>query len=369
MKRIYALLTFMLFIFLTSTVYATTYTVKDGDTLHGISKKLGVSISALKEANNLQSDKLRTGTKLKINVSNKKPVKKKGENIEANGEQYHAVKKGDTLKKIAKKYSISVKELKQINNLRTNGLRVSQKLLVKNLEPKTHVVKKGDTIWKISKRYDVSIEDIKELNDLKGNSLKEGQRLLLARKKETEEDASPSATYDKKKTPVIVSAKIQEVKELSTSNELSDLDIKERLVLFAKKMLHLPYKFGGNGIAALDCSSYVQKVYSIIGINLPRSAREQFKIGDAVNKEELSVGDLVFFRTYASFPSHVGIYLGNNLFIHASSKSKIVTIDSLETPYYFKRFIGAKRLLPEDSAEILEISVKEHLNPQLIEMK
>ena len=369
MKRMYILLIFVCVIFMASTVYATTYTVKDCDTLQRISKKFGVSVSDLKEANNLQSDKLRTGSKLKINFSNKKSAKKKSENIEANGEQYHTVKKGETLKKIAKKHSISVKELKQINNLRTNDVKISQKLLIKNPEPKTHVVKRGDTIWKISKRYDVSIEEIKELNALKGNSLREGQRLLLTRKKTTEDDTVPSATYDRKKTPVIVSAKIQEVKVLSTSDELSELGIKERLVLFAKKMLHLPYKFGGNGIGALDCSSYVQKVYSIIGINLPRSAREQFKIGDPVNKEELSVGDLVFFRTYASFPSHVGIYLGNNLFIHASSKSKLVTIDSLETPYYFKRFIGAKRLLQEDSAEGLEISAKEHVTPQLIEIK
>ena len=117
-------------------------------------------------------------------------------------------------------------------------------------------------------------------------------------------------------------------------------------------MLHFPYKFGGNSAFGIDCSAYVQKVYSMIGINLPRSAREQFMIGKEINKEDLSVGDLVFFRTYASFPSHVGIYLGNNLFIHASSKSKRVTIDSLEAPYYLKRFVGAKRLISDDDLDI-----------------
>jgi peptidoglycan endopeptidase LytE len=69
------------------------------------------------------------------------------------------------------------------------------------------------------------------------------------------------------------------------------------------------------------------------------------------------MGDLVFFKTYASFPSHVGIYLGNNLFIHASSRSRKVTIDSLETPYYFKRFIGAKRFI--ELKDIQEDSQKE----------
>ena len=122
-----------------------------------------------------------------------------------------------------------------------------------------------------------------------------------------------------------------------------------KIVLFAKKMLDIPYRFGGNSLFGIDCSGYVKKVYSLIGINLPRSAREQFTEGKSVETEELNIGDLVFFKTYASFPSHVGIYLGNNLFIHASSRSKKVTIDSLDTPYYFKRFIGAKRVIQDNN--------------------
>lgn len=136
-----------------------------------------------------------------------------------------------------------------------------------------------------------------------------------------------------------------ETEAASPSRELSDMSMQERLVLFAKKLLDIPYRFGGNSLLGIDCSAYVQKVYNVIGVSLPRSAREQFTEGDPVDMEELSIGDLVFFKTYASFPSHVGIYLGNSLFIHASSRSKKVTIDSLDTPYYFKRFIGAKRVI------------------------
>jgi len=61
------------------------------------------------------------------------------------------------------------------------------------------------------------------------------------------------------------------------------------------------------------------------------------------------MGSLVFFRTYAKFPSHVGIYLGDNRFVHASSREKKVTVDSLDTPYYVKCYIGAKRLLFEEN--------------------
>jgi cell wall-associated NlpC family hydrolase len=99
----------------------------------------------------------------------------------------------------------------------------------------------------------------------------------------------------------------------------------------------------------IDCSAFVQKVYRFVDINLPRSAREQYVEGNPVNRKELSVGDLVFFRTYASFPSHVGIYLGDDLFIHASSAKRKVSIDSLDTPYYLKRFIGAKRILKSNN--------------------
>jgi cell wall-associated NlpC family hydrolase len=68
-----------------------------------------------------------------------------------------------------------------------------------------------------------------------------------------------------------------------------------------------------------------------------------------VAKSDLSPGDLVFFRTYAKYPSHVGIYLGDNRFVHASSRDKKVTVESLDTPYYVKRYIGAKRLLFEQN--------------------
>ncbi|TFG36080.1 MAG: NlpC/P60 family protein, partial [Nitrospirales bacterium] len=135
-----------------------------------------------------------------------------------------------------------------------------------------------------------------------------------------------------------------ETEAASPSHELSDMGMQERLVLFAKKLLDIPYRFGGNSLLGIDCSAYVQKVYNVIGVSLPRSAREQFTEGDPVDKEELSIGDLVFFKTYASFPSHVGIYLGNSLFIHASSRSKKVTINSLETPYYLNGLLAQKGL-------------------------
>ncbi|MCE5313295.1 MAG: LysM peptidoglycan-binding domain-containing protein [Nitrospiraceae bacterium] len=288
----------------------------------------------------------------------------------------YTVKKGDTLNKISRQFQVSLTSIKNANKLDADSIQPGMKLVIPKKDSDTkaqksssvksasassenspaakyHIVKKGDTLNRISKKYSVSVDDIKHLNNLKAAKLKTGQKLLIVPAPEKEapvvSDDGKMLIYEKASSPVITSAKIQEAKEFLKSEEITDLSIRERLTLFAKKMLHIPYKFGGTGNAGLDCSSYVQNVYTTAaGLSLPRSAREQYKVGEPVDKNSLSVGDLVFFRTYASFPSHVGIYLGNNLFIHASSKSKKIVINSLDTPYYLKRYIGARKLLIEE---------------------
>jgi len=341
----------------------TTYTVKKGDSLHKLSKTFKVDVDKIKEANGIESDRLTPG--MKITVPTKEASRKKHREIskslaprsgadkgQAAAEEndtrdglYHIVKKGDSLGSISKKYAISVSELRELNSIKKSGrLKTGQQLIVKKTGPRTYTVKKGDTMLKIAKKLDVSPEYLMVLNDLESEELSPGQKLLL---EEWTAEPGEIAPY----SPILSQAKItDDIKTLSESPELSLLNLKERVILFAHKMLNIPYRFGGSTFMGIDCSGYVQKVFSFLNMPLPRTAREQFRVGEPVRKEDLSMGDLVFFRTYASFPSHVGIYLGNNLFIHASSRGKKVTIDSLETPYYFRRFIGAKRLLNEEPA-------------------
>lgn len=246
----------------------------------------------------------------------------------------HTIKKGDTLSRISKKYKVSVQEIRELNNLKkTAKLKPGQKLTVKKTGPKTYTVKKGENIYRIAKKLNLDVDDLKDFNLLDSDKLKVGQKLLLEPEPETETAQAVNL--------------VEEIKKLSESEELANMNMSDRLILFARKFLDIPYKFGGNSIMGIDCSAYVQKVYSLIGIELPRSARLQFNEGEAIDRDSLSMGDLVFFRTYASFPSHVGIYLGNDLFIHASSKSRKVSINSLNTPYYFRRFIGGKRFIPD----------------------
>jgi len=338
------------------------YTIKKGDNPQTLAKKFKVSAQDIIKCNHLSPKKLKPGMKISIpskeTASSEKhrqamnPNKDKRRSLK-DGNQgkptspdeethhsdsvYHIVDKGDTLLVIAKQYSVSVSDLKEMNDLSSSKLKIGQRLLLKRTDPKSYTVKKGDSLYQIARHFDVDVNTLREINELNSDSsLKPGQKIILAH----EPDPEIPKQYE-----TILSQGVQSDEGMHSEPQLEDKGLHDKLILFAKKLLNIPYRFGGNSIFGIDCSAYVQKVYNLIGVNLPRSAREQFTEGDPIDKSELSIGDLVFFRTYASFPSHVGIYLGNNLFIHASSRSKKVTIDSLDTPYYTKRFIGAKRVI------------------------
>ena len=121
--------------------------------------------------------------------------------------------------------------------------------------------------------------------------------------------------------------------------------VNRQVIEAAKQYIGVPYVFGGNSPkTGLDCSAYVKLVYSHVGINLPRTADVQYTVGKPVATADLIPGDAVFFQTYAPGASHVGIYLGDGNFIHASS-SKGVTISSLNSSYYSTHYIGARRIV------------------------
>lgn len=118
------------------------------------------------------------------------------------------------------------------------------------------------------------------------------------------------------------------------------------LVMTAVTLIGAHYKYGGNSPeTGIDCSGLVRYVFKEAwGATLPRTAQELSKVGEEVSKDELQPGDLVFYNTMRRSYSHVGIYLGDNKFIHAPSSGKTVRIDNMELSYWKNRFNGARRI-------------------------
>jgi cell wall-associated NlpC family hydrolase len=120
---------------------------------------------------------------------------------------------------------------------------------------------------------------------------------------------------------------------------------RDRVLLEIVSMLGVPYYFGGSSRSGIDCSGFTCQVYrNAVNLTLPRSTREQYRAGAEVEKDSLEFGDLVFFNTTGYAPSHVGIYVEDDLFAHASI-SYGVTFSSLESTYYRTRFVGARRVV------------------------
>jgi cell wall-associated NlpC family hydrolase len=109
--------------------------------------------------------------------------------------------------------------------------------------------------------------------------------------------------------------------------------------------LGTPYVYGGDSKSGIDCSAFTGAVYDqSVNMKLPRTTADQVKLGEPVLRDDLKFGDLMFFNTTGSNPSHVGIYIGDDLFAHASEAFG-VTISSIESSYYKKRYTEARRVL------------------------
>ncbi len=122
--------------------------------------------------------------------------------------------------------------------------------------------------------------------------------------------------------------------------------VREKMLMEIIKYLDTPYKYGGNTSNGIDCSAFTQKVYQkTFAVTLLRSAHEQYTEGSAINDVgDLKFGDLVFFNTRRGIkPGHVGIYIGDHLFAHAS-RSNGVIVSSLDEEYYSRRFMGGRRI-------------------------
>jgi LysM repeat protein len=307
----------------------------------------------------------------------------------ANSEITHIIKPGESLYSIAKKYHLSTEQLREANDLSSDKIRAGETLVIpprqfqaesgsggrKELAleaaenesedwqgPETHTVKKGETLAGIARRYNLHVKDLQEVNQLKGPRLKAGQILHL---KDPEADQEECEAAQGESEEGKTEARVEDYKvQVQGKGFLVGEKDRQLLVRVAKGFLGLRYSQGGSSVNGMDCSAFVRKVFSIFEIDLPRTAREQFKVGYEVAREALEMGDLVFFkRSKVRRPTHVGIYIGDGQFIHTSLRKRRVEIDNLESRYFSTRFIGAKRI--EEAKESLgnEGSIRSSVPP------
>lgn len=232
-------------------------------------------------------------------------------------ENTYRVLAGDTLWKISSANGITVNELKMWNQLTSDNIYVNQSLTLlaphTHATPTTYVVQSGDSLWRIAHNAGLTVVELKALNGLSTDMIYVGQVLKL----------SEGSTINPAPTPVSV----------------SKVDI---VVSEAKKYIGTPYVWAGNSPSGFDCSGYLNFVYSKVGVSLPRTVANIWSATKTISSPR--IGDLVFFETYTSGPSHAGIYLGNNKFIHASS-SQGVTISDLSNTYWKSKYLGARTAL------------------------
>jgi cell wall-associated NlpC family hydrolase len=230
-------------------------------------------------------------------------------------------------------------------------------------EARTHRVSQGETLASIAATEHVTTSDIARLNDLEGDNpaLAPGEILVL--------DAASAAPVPDPETAAKAIAAVKAAERAGVPTEGADVamwapssddpsplhrlasriidrtsSIAANLAHDAMRFLGVPYSFGGTSTAGFDCSGYVQHVFAMLGIHLPRTADSQYLKGQRVRGGDLQPGDLVFFQTYAPGASHVGIYLGNDQFVHASS-SRGVMVSKLSESYWASRYLGAKRVV------------------------
>jgi LysM repeat protein len=205
-----------------------------------------------------------------------------------------------------------------------------------------YTVRKGDTLSRITRTTGVSMTELQELNRLgKGTKLKIGQQLLLRRSWEQGEDEEEGDGSETEGSQADLEQRLKASEALL--GRWNNPEEPKLLVKVAMGFLGAPYRLGGSSVTGIDCSAFVRKIYQFFNVTLPRTAFEQSHVGLRIARGELQEGDLLFFNTRRKL-GHVGIYIGDDKFVHASSRKRGVRIDSLNTPYFDRRFVQAARL-------------------------
>jgi cell wall-associated NlpC family hydrolase len=212
---------------------------------------------------------------------------------------------------------------------------------------RTYSVRAGDSLYRIAKNFGTTPAALQAANRLNGTHIKAGQTLKIpgTRIEASKPAASTTAEAPRASNERYISAAPNASLDTPQQADSYSSSTRLRLVQAGFELIGVRYKFGGTGNGSFDCSGLVKSLFSKFNIDLPRSSKEQYKQGEAVSRDDLQVGDLVFFSSGGSQPTHVGIYLGDDKFLHAARKARKVVISDLSKIWYTMRYIGARRVM------------------------
>jgi cell wall-associated NlpC family hydrolase len=205
-----------------------------------------------------------------------------------------------------------------------------------------YVVRRGDSLIKIARAFKTTPKALISKNGLKSDQIKAGQKIRVP---------GTAVAMIKKKAPVSPATSVV-TKEQLTPPPIPEADGQEekplriRLVEAGFQMLGVRYHFSGDSKrSGFDCSGLVKSLFSKFNIDLPRTSREQFMQGEKIDRDDLQAGDLVFFSSGGNTPTHVGVYVGNDKFLHAARRARQVVISDLNKIWYAMRYLGARRVV------------------------
>lgn len=199
---------------------------------------------------------------------------------------------------------------------------------------KTHIVKAGETLYKISTQYKITVTELKRLNSLTSNDIKVKQKLIVENKANSSKSVSSTNSLG-----TLSSTKPVTQPNVSTTSQA----LGKKLVEITQPLLGTPYVWAGSTPAGFDCSGFIYYAFNQAGVKVPRLDTIGFFNRSLFIKDPV-VGDLLFFQnTYRPGISHIGIYLGDNKFIHAGTKA--IEIASLDSSYWNSHFMGFKRFV------------------------
>jgi peptidoglycan endopeptidase LytE len=245
----------------------------------------------------------------------------------------HTVASGESLSTIADRYGVSVSALEAQNHLTDSSvLQIGQQIVVPIHIRHKAVAQASQPAHAATPRSAQASAAVRAARI----GMKRGSDRSAATSRIVVERALWAATHAGSTPPSIPG-----IQPFDVASRVLALDA--HITRTAMRYLGVPYMWGGTSYSGVDCSGFVQSVFAKNGIGLPRMADEQFAIGRRIAMGFLMPGDLVFFETYTSGASHVGIYIGHGRFIHASTRG--VVIDALSMSYYSSRYIGARRLI------------------------